>query len=176
MRFLHRLVGCSLKDRVRSSVIQEELATAHPHRKGICFGCLLDTSLWRCSRHVPESGHAGGPPALDWPGNALGELFNMVIRLYFLSIKFLHSAVLDDLECSDGLSKTPVTQRLKVMSQNMHFSYSLSHLNPQMQEAKHETSMLFGFLRSFLQIKLPSQQPKKYRQELELELRGLIFP
>uniref|UniRef100_A0A672ZTZ0 Cyclin-F n=1 Tax=Sphaeramia orbicularis TaxID=375764 RepID=A0A672ZTZ0_9TELE len=47
---------------------------------GICFGCLLDTSLGRCSGHVPpggdlgeDPGHVGETMSLSWPGNASGS-------------------------------------------------------------------------------------------------------
>ncbi|KAI3366216.1 hypothetical protein L3Q82_010047, partial [Scortum barcoo] len=45
----------------------------------VCFGCPLDASLGRCSRHVPpgggpgeDPGHAGETMSLGWPGNASG--------------------------------------------------------------------------------------------------------
>ncbi|KAI3351881.1 hypothetical protein L3Q82_020710, partial [Scortum barcoo] len=69
------VAGRSLRDRVRSSVIREELsrAAAPSHREesaevawASMFGCPLDASLGRCSRRVPpeeasgeDPGHAG---------------------------------------------------------------------------------------------------------------------
>ncbi|KAI3362543.1 hypothetical protein L3Q82_012817, partial [Scortum barcoo] len=46
----------------------------------ICFGCPLDASLGRCSRHVPpggglgeDPGHTGETMSFSWPGNASGS-------------------------------------------------------------------------------------------------------
>ena len=89
MSFLRRVAGLSLRDRVRSSVIREEIRVEplllHIERSqlrwlGHLVRSLLDASLVRCSGHVPpgggpgeDPGHAGGTMSLGWPGNALGS-------------------------------------------------------------------------------------------------------
>ena len=89
MSFLRRVAGLSLRDRVRSSVIREELGVdpllLHIERSQMKWlgqlGCLPDASLVRCSGQVPlvgdpgeDPGHAGETMSLGWPGNASGSL------------------------------------------------------------------------------------------------------
>ncbi|KAI3372524.1 hypothetical protein L3Q82_023001, partial [Scortum barcoo] len=76
-----RWLGTPLEiDRVRSSVTREvlweELGAAPPSQiergvswggLGICFGCLLDASLGRCSRHAcPTGRRPRGRPRTRW--------------------------------------------------------------------------------------------------------------
>ncbi|TWW81034.1 R2DM Retrovirus-related Pol polyprotein from type II retrotransposable element [Takifugu flavidus] len=90
MSFLRRVAGLSLRDRVRSSAIREELGVEllllRVERSQMGWlGHLVrmppDASLVRCSGHVPpvgdprgDPGHVGETMSLDWPGNAWGSL------------------------------------------------------------------------------------------------------
>ena len=92
MSFLRRVAGLSLRDRVRSSVIREELGVdplLHIERSQMRWlghlvrmppGCLPDASLVSCSGHVPlvgdpreDPGHAEEAMSLGWPRNASGS-------------------------------------------------------------------------------------------------------
>ncbi|TWW62808.1 hypothetical protein D4764_04G0014550 [Takifugu flavidus] len=84
MSFLRRVAGLSLRDRVRSSAIREELGVEslllHVERSQMRWlGHPLDASLVRCSGHVPpvggpreDPGHVGETMSLDWSDNAWG--------------------------------------------------------------------------------------------------------
>ncbi|KAI3376749.1 hypothetical protein L3Q82_000352 [Scortum barcoo] len=89
MSFLRRVAGRSLRDRgekLGHSGGARSRAAAPSHREesaevawASVFGCPLDASLGRCSRHVPpggglgeDPGHAGETMSLGWPGNASG--------------------------------------------------------------------------------------------------------
>ncbi|KAK3518826.1 hypothetical protein QTP70_014865 [Hemibagrus guttatus] len=74
MSFLHRVAGRSLRDRVRSSVTQEELGV-EPLLLHIERGQLRwlgqDPPEWKTGE---DPGHAGETMSLGWPGNASGSL------------------------------------------------------------------------------------------------------
>ena len=87
MSFFCRVAEFPLRDRVRSSAIQEGLGVepllfcTERSGLGIELGCLPDTSLVKCIGHVPPVGgpredpeHAGEIMSPSWPGNALGSL------------------------------------------------------------------------------------------------------
>ncbi|KAK3520189.1 hypothetical protein QTP70_017925 [Hemibagrus guttatus] len=88
MSFLRRVVGRSLRDRVRSSVTREELGVQplflHIERGQLRWlghlfrmppGRLPGEVFWACPGRGPgeDPGHAGETMSLGWPGNASGS-------------------------------------------------------------------------------------------------------
>ncbi|KAK0155354.1 DNA-directed RNA polymerase II subunit RPB1 [Merluccius polli] len=85
MSFLRRVAGLSLRDRVRSSVIREELGVdpllLRVERSQMRWlGHLVRMPPGRLPGHVPlvgdpgeDPGHAGETMSLGWPGNASGS-------------------------------------------------------------------------------------------------------
>ncbi|TWW77545.1 hypothetical protein D4764_12G0009350 [Takifugu flavidus] len=83
------VAGLSLRDRVRSSAIREELGVeplllrverSQMRWLGHLVRMPLDASLVRCSGHVPpvgdpreDPGHVGETMSLEWSGNAWGS-------------------------------------------------------------------------------------------------------